>query len=44
MGAQVVAQYNPEKQVSVSDLSSGIYSVWLTMNDGTSLLKKMIKN
>ena len=44
MGAQVVAQYNPEKQVSVSDLSSGIYSVWLTMNNGTSLLKKMIKN
>jgi beta-glucanase (GH16 family) len=43
LGAQVMNLKNPQKQVSVSNLSPGIYSVVLTMSDGKSVLKKIIK-
>lgn len=43
LGKQVLNQNNPQKQVIVTGLSSGIYTMVLTMSDGTSVLKKIIK-
>ena len=42
-GVQVMVQSNPQKQISIEDLSQGIYYVVLTKNDGTSVVKKVIK-
>jgi len=42
-GVQVMVQNNPQKQISIEDLSQGIYSVVLTMSDGTSVVKRIIK-